>query len=67
MEDPTPRHTNLSALPTSSAAPLSLPYSCQRCGKIHQLTRKDPIKCTSCRHRIMYKLRTISTVVIDVE
>ena len=45
----------------------TLPYACQRCGTRHQLSKADPIRCTACNHRILYKVRTTHTVVIEVD
>ena len=52
---------------TPFATTTTLPYACQRCGQQHQLTRADPIKCQSCDHRILYKVRTTHSVVIEVD
>ena len=49
------------------AAAAGLPYFCQRCGHRHQLMKNDPIKCTRCYHRILYKGRTTHSVVIEVD
>ena len=54
--------------PAAIAAPArTLPYACQRCGTRHQLSKADPIRCTACNHRILYKVRTTHTVVIEVD
>ena len=54
-----PSRTSLSAT--------TLPYACQRCGRRHQLSKTDPVKCLSCNHRILYKVRTTHSVVIEVD
>ena len=45
----------------------TLPYSCQKCGTVIQLGRQDPVRCPKCDHRILYKVRTIQSVVIEVD
>ena len=32
-------------------------YMCAQCGRVHMLTSRDPVRCTKCGYRIMYKLR----------
>lgn len=49
------------------APPRTLPYSCQKCGTMIQLARQDPVRCPNCDHRILYKVRTIQSVVIEVD
>ena len=50
-----------------ATAPKTLPYSCQKCGTVIQLGRQDPVRCPNCDHRILYKMRTIKSVVIEVD
>ena len=54
-------------LPRPPASATALPYACQRCGRRHQLSKADPVKCLSCNHRILYKVRTTHSVIIEVD
>lgn len=40
-------------------------YQCQECKKVNILKLRDPIRCSECGYRILYKMRSVKSLQYD--